>query len=80
LPLPKEIKVMDNRLLMTEATQLRHGGRDSLNMVDRRWEDNGFDPLEITLHPWTWAQAEVNFVDSLIELEILHSKIPEIEV
>lgn len=71
LPLPTEIKVADNRLLASEGIQLKAGGDAGINWISRWDVANSHDPYEIEIDPWSWQQAEAEFLLEHLNLENL---------
>ena len=58
-PMPPEIKVADNRALMTE--------RRNLLEVQRPWTDRG-EPFKETIVPWEPAKTRERFLSRFYEL------------
>lgn len=62
---PPEIKVADNRLLMTEKRDLlrAHGSLPKWSETEK--------PLEGRVTPWEWRTAEVEFINRFSVIELL---------
>jgi hypothetical protein len=74
LPLeePLEVKVADDRLLITEQRDLMPHGGDAGNTQEERRV--GIVPLPDKIRPWTTEQAEKAFLRRFYELNPLYKE------
>lgn len=59
--MPPTVKLADDRILLTERNAL-------MAATHERWEQDGLDPLPVTIHAWSPAEAERQYTRRLADL------------